>query len=295
MSVVDVKTKYAAADGEFTPDRRAYTVVYIAHTSNPLDGPQQVSFSSLIPVYYTYHGESDPYARIISVSPKKINVNTWEVTARYSTLPYDQSSLKYYKDQSLNPLAQMVRRRSTTAFQEEFPPTDLDGQAFRNSAGQLLQDGMAVKKPYIVRTYIRNEASFDEAVAKLCLWATNSAAIFDAGIGQVLCAKFDGGEVQVRNDIEYVEVTYEFWILGGTPNQETGVNTWKDRKIDCGTYSLDGEGKRVLPVDADDAKFIQNGTVFLDGSGQELGENDPVVWLVFRNYTTYDFTQLGLS
>ena len=298
MAVTSTILKYAAVDGEMTPDARRYNATYIVHVDDQLQGPLSISLHAAVPQYYSNGSESDLFARIVSLTPKRINLKTWELSVRYSTLPYDQASRKADQDQPLNPLAAMVRRRSTTGYLELFPPKDKDGKVFANSAGQWLDGGVAVREPYIIRSYVRNEAFFNETTAKNCLWAVNSAPVFGGAAGFVICAKFDGSEVMYHapSKVEYVEVSYEFWI-------RSDLFGWEERRIDAGAYWLDAESggarKIHLPTDADNNKLVFNGTVFLDGSGNPLTPAQVaagnVNTLVFNNHASADFRLLGLQ
>ena len=282
MSIV--KEKYDGLSMNTTREKREYSCTYIC---------RGVTSTSEFPSYFRWEckGMSDPFARLVGIGDtRQIGPDMFEVTAQYSTSPADQREKQADKDPVENPLARPVRRRWSTGSMEHYPPADLSTppKAFSMSTGEPIRGGIPVKIPYIVKHYIRNEAYFDEDDCLTKIWTTDSTR-------KILCARYDGSETYEDNGISFVEVTYEFWKLGGS-------RTWDELRLDAGSYWMEGTGENRKPKYLEDAagvKAFADGAIMLDGAGGRLSQEDIAAgnfhWNTFRVFGVANFSSFGLS
>lgn len=230
-------------------------------------------------------GLANPYAVLVGFSDTvQLGPDRFEVTMKYTTDPFGHRQKKQKKDPPVNPLDRPVVQRWSTGYIERMEDHDLSSPSklFTASNGEPYEGGLAIRHPYLVKTYTRNEATFNETTALATIWHMDSTH-------KLLCGKFDGSEAFTENDVEYVQVTYEFWKLPAA-----GSLTWDKVMLDCGSYSTDTTGfARIYPTDKDGTKSIIPGSVVLDGTGH-LGDKDSPHWNTFLVHLVADFSALNL-
>jgi hypothetical protein len=238
---------------------------------------------SEFPQSFTWQGASNPFARLTGISgERQLGPDYYEITANYSTLPRDSQQRKADQEQPANPLLRAVRRSWSSGYLEVFRQEDLDGVKYCASNLQPFSGGLSIRIPYLIKKYVRNEAYFNESEAMGCLWHTNASKL-------TLCARYDGGEELIDNNVAFVEVSYEFWCL-----KPTAIVKWEDKVLDAGSFYLDADKKPVYLEDASGTKSYADGAILLDGTGKKLADDAPPVWLTFRNYDVTSFASLGL-
>jgi len=260
-----IKEKFDGLRQHFTADARTYDCTYTVNG---------VAAQTDFPATFLWQckGLSDPFARIVGIgNTVQIGPDRFEITVNYSTSPADTAQKQSQKDPPANPLARPVVRRWGTGYVERLEDHDLDNKLYMASNDEPYPDGLPIRFPYLILSYQRNEASFNETSCLASIWRMDSTK-------KILCTKFDGSETLEENEIPYVQVSYEFWKL-----DSGGTLTWDVVKLDAGTYSL-GNGappKRVYPKDEDGTKALVTGAVVLDGNGH-LGDKATPVWNTFR-------------
>ncbi len=283
-----VKEKYDGLRQNIVPGKREYDCTFLCRGYTPV-----ASF----PSYFRWNSKnaSDPFARLTGLGDtRQVGPDLFEVTAHYSTLPYDHRQREADVDPPENPLSRPVRRRWSTGYLEHYPPFDLSAtpQAFCVSTGEPIRGGVPVKIPYLIRQYVRNEPFFDEEDCLEKIWTMDATK-------KKLCTRYEGSETYEDNGVKFVEVTYEFWEVGGT-------RTWDEQRLDAGSYWLvtvgegeEAERKPAFLEDAGGAKVFADGAIPLDGAGGRL--SDAAIqarefkWNNFQIFAISNFTQFGLE
>jgi hypothetical protein len=164
------------------------------------------------------------------------------------------------------------------------PLTDVDGHAYRNSAGVLYENLPERYLPSNDVEITRNEGSNPFAAALSYSRTTNSSAITLSGytvaaegalLGKIRIQKVY--EQWEGTQITYWRVTYPITIRS---------DGWRVKVIDSGPSYKDGSGKLIRFKDPTGTEI---GTQLLNGSGGKLADGaDPVIYPTagFKNYPT---------
>jgi hypothetical protein len=243
-------------------------------------------------------GLSDEFACIIGIgNTVQTGPDRFDVTVNYSTDPSNRKKKKSKKDPAVNPLDRPVIQRWGTGYKEPVEKFDLynRGQGSPPSPGRICQAsngepyaGVPIRYPYLIKTFIRNESTFNETACLASVWHMDSTH-------KILCAKFEGSEELTEDNgtSYYVQTTYEFWKL-----DPSGSLTWDVVMLDAGCYSWDTSTppKRVFPQDHDGTKSLVSDSVLLDGQGHLWTDKDHPKSNTFQVHLVSgdDFDSLGL-
>jgi hypothetical protein len=287
MAVIRVIRLAEGRQGSASSDSasREYVMRFRVVTNDPNDGPQVVSFGVdpttgvAVPNRgdrYVWGHDADLACRCnqLEIQQHADNPRVWDVTAHYTTQARDRND---------NPLQRPTSIRFGFAKFERVAERDVNGQAIVNSAGSYFDPPpmMDDSRPTIVM--VRNEPSFNAALAMDYQDAVNSAAWFGFPAGTAKVSQISASD-HWENDVYYWEVTYEF---------EIRREGWTLRLLDQGRYERSGTNVRpILDANGDP---VQD-PVLLNGSGSRLDNPGPstAVFLNFDVYKQRDLNALGL-
>ena len=293
MSVIYVREKHAArTGGDKSDSSRSYVKVIVVGTSSADDGQVIVCLHPLVPQFGSYYAtahEADAGALLRSRRPHQTGPKTWEITCTFSTKTGDP------QDREPNPLARPPKHSWSGVVYDTYPPKDLNGKPFNNSAHWRFDPAIAIPKVYGVLTIVRSEAIFNEARALEYSNVLNQD-VWRGYAPTMVKLLPPRGDEQFENNISFVAVTYEFHI-----NKETWPDVDED-VIDHGPFALkkDDDGNPTgEKLHADEAGIKHTEDLPLDGEGNVLPMAERkagrFITIHFEKYERKSFKALGLE
>lgn len=218
--------------------------------------------------------EPHPYNPNIYVIGKSVaNFNgpcSWKVTVHY----------KYIPDPLLEPYS------VEWLFSSNYEPIDRDAddKPLVNSADEPFDPPIQEEYCDLVLRIIRNEASYNPALASEFKKCVNSDKFLWFDPYTVRCNLFEGRRQRIGN-MFYYQINYEF-IIRQEPDADGNILGWKRRILDQGfreKTGTDNEGKPTYALIMDDNNTPISQPVLLDGNGKrKIDSNKPY----YFNYLT---------
>jgi hypothetical protein len=239
----------------------------------------QVGSDSNLPSIADVHADDDQ-AYCISIIPRCVAGNWWEVEAQWST----------ERRLDADPEQDEVRVSWTSEIYQEAVYRDVDGNGILNSAGDYFIDPLTTRdNSHIIAKISSNHSSIPAWVLSKQN-NVNSSQITIGGLviaaGLARMSRLEISERQRRNAIDFYTMSFEVHL------HEDG---WRARPLDAGFRRLEyGEPVQIKDQNGDEVTT----PVLLDGNGEVL---DPVTpeTAVYGNYQIYvesDLTSLpGIS
>jgi hypothetical protein len=274
-----------ARDGEITADftrryTRSWRVLFAPGES--LKGPIN-AFAAVglnIGTNYVTTTEYDDASFVNSLKAKQEEYDdgrSWIVTATYGP----------WEPQGETPLSNPVEVESGSVQFERLVDQDwYTGEAVVNSAGDMFDPPLTGDDSRQVLTFVRNEATFNNALA-LALKDTVNAGSWRGYGPRTVKASMPKASRQYHPQIGfYWRVSYEFHI-----NPEK----WDKVILDAGMRRLDpSDATKQRPIVTKDGSPVSS-PVPLDGSGAPLAVGGTPVWKRFRVHVEADFSLFNLD
>lgn len=287
MSVITVNERF---DGprSFSVEngsKREYTRTFVVVTNSVKDGKATILADSRIPQYldtYALPGRPDEdddgaYAYKFAAAQRSESPKVWDVTVSYS-------SERTPETHALNPLDRRMYRSWQFAKYQKAIFKDRNNRPIQSSAKEIYRDTVIDDSRPILEI-VRNEFSFDAAVALDFQDAVNSAPFYGAAAGLCKCQSIRGVEVyddQNGNYFWQVVYTFEFRREGWA------ITVW-----DQGSVFLSG-GSQTQDYDKRTGAPMP-GPYYLDGRGGKLPVGRSPIALTFDVYHERDFSSLNLG
>ena len=292
MSVIRCKLIGGGRDGSRdVKGIEVYTQLWRVETNDPLDGPQVVVNHTELPELfsqYTSGNDSKSTALLVSKKPREEGDSrvSWIVTCEYRTDAIGQE----YASSPLNdpPKFSTNFDQFSTIARQCYD----NGQRLINSVDQVFTPPPEVDQSRMVYTVRKNESYLN-----LPLWidmidSVNQQAWKGCAPRTVKCKSIVGGEVETRNGVDFIPVTYEFHL---------NDLTWDLRVLNQGTRHFDvalGQYINLAPGAEPVTLYVKNSaivprgaTVSQDASFYEekASAASDVVYLRYKYYKTRNF------
>jgi hypothetical protein len=297
MAIYEVDELFEGRSGNFSvSDGRKYVRKFRAFSNYAGDGPQTVLNSFFI-------RRGDPYITITDNDPNAFAMNLsceqeegdqlcWIVTVDYGW--YDVNEAGGGPNQ--NPLNMPIDVTFGFRDYEHVVQADINNKPILNSAGDPYNPPVVINLPNQLLTVVRNEASYDSAMAYSYRNSINS----DSFAGQsALFAKTIA--ITPKNifhqDIGwYYQVTYEFEFLN--PRNAAGTKGWHKILLDQGYRQLDPVTKKPVAITLKGQPITQ--PMLLDGNGHLLPLNGVPYYNEFQvfvelPYSNYNFDEAAIT
>jgi len=309
MPIAQVKEVWSGRVGSINEQgTRRYRRVFMVRLTNITADALEATATSLIPGLFTTYqapnGAKDLGATCRSITPEQLEEDPfwWKVVCEYSNErtqqrmadnPHDfnqQGQQQTGDAKETNPLLrapQVVWDQGSYVMAME---KDAAGNAVVSTNSEPFDPPLEEEIIYSILRVSRNEAMSPAGIVDTFVNKTNDAAVTlcgkACGAETALCRRL-GGESQVEQGAFFWKVNYEIWInaLG-----------WDYTKLAVGTYTLDGNKKKIRIKDPKTEAFITS-PVPLTAAGLELDLNQnpiPYAYVTFKRYATADFTDLQL-
>lgn len=282
MAIVSVREVASGRDGSLNnKGERSYSRTFQVVTSDPLDGPLLVRTAAGIPQrgsIYATATEFDPGAKVKTVNPAQDadNPKVWTVRVEYDSVTEDKPE---------NPLDRPAEITWSAAPYSRVVWRDVDGKAILNSAGSYFDPPLEVDDSRPVLTIVRNEATYNPAVAIDYQDAINSDSWLGFAPRQAKVAKIEASSA-IENDVFYWRVVREFHFRR---------ETWAMSVLDQGRYEKRNDKPVPIKVYTENGTAIPNSHVTdpvpLDGAGLRLTNPGPdtAKFLTFKVYKERPF------
>ncbi len=229
--------------------QRTYTRSFWAKVNDPRLGPGVVLAHPALPLpwdLYVTDTDYDVNARVISRTPTHTSPFRWDIKVEYSTRPL-QSGTPNGGDGHSDPFGgtagngttahpnPLLRRARFSSQSRDFQrPCDVDllGHSVRNSAGEPFDPPIVFDCAALTFRVVKNYAFMPaDWFQYLNPKAVNAEKFCGFDKETVRINSISAGDVQNENEINYVEVTFEFWYdpLG-----------WTAKPLDQGYLNLIG-------------------------------------------------------
>ncbi len=171
---------------------------------------------------------------------------------------------------------------------------DIDGNPIVNSADEGF-DPAIVEDFYDLGVRInRNQSEFPDTIYAQFYNAVNAGVFFSYAAGQVKCVNISGTQARWGEEV-YWQVIFEFHVrFAAIDGIQIGWQRWiadQGFRISTGT---DSDNKPTYEDITDDNGSPVAKPVFLDGNGQKLQANQPIVFRQFSTKRSLNFDDLEL-
>lgn len=257
---------------------RTYTRELIFTSDTPNDDEVTVGNQPQVPAIGSSH-PNDLFAWLQSIEVDNYAPYAgWKVTLNYS------SERELSEDPTQDPA---LTEWDGEQYQRPLV-VDKDGDIVCNSAGDPFDPPIMRDDSRLISTTVKNMASVPTWIMAYAD-AVNSDAFtldgFSVGVGQAKMQRPRVSKPQIRNNIQFREVTFVIQY------REEG---WLSEPLDVGFRKLDGSAR--VNITDNNGDFV-TAPVPLDGAGDVLADPSPTnnVTLSFTQYTTLPFSALPLT
>lgn len=241
----------------------------------------------------------DASALMLAYSVDAVGYRQWEMTCRFTSR---LGGAKKLEDDKEEPTQWPTEIHWSSKRIETFPPTDVNGDAIVNSAGDSFRNPPAIEIYHAIVKLTRYEPTYNPVRFMKFAGKINSTNWF-------ACHPYTAKMEWPEADLTYIEKLdrYVWKISYGFEIAPEGWFPKKENKSSCSSWVAD-RGPRwwstaceryFLMTDGDDVHT--GGEDFLDGKGRPLytedhkpGQAITPVMLPFYLYTSIDFNQLRL-
>jgi len=279
-----------------TVDKTSFTRRFIVASNDPADGPRTVMNAVGVPQPFTWYSYGNDgtvfFCNLVDRKIKKRGSGplgvVWEVEANYETPSAAEQQGQHQQPELELPECKMSPENKSVPMQGYWSSNEF--HAWRNSAYEILQKVPERDETHIVLEIARNEPLSSNVMGNAATFmnSCNSDSFWGLGAGVWKCNLISADIKRVKLPDEtyydYLRVGYKFAL-----NNNPEVGNWDVKLLDAGSYYLDGTDK-ITFKNADGHKRIG----FLDGSGGDNGNAEPVYLPVKQRYPRIAFASLNL-
>jgi hypothetical protein len=229
-----------------------------------------------VPAYAAMHPANVNYF-VIGKNARQLSPHYWEVSVRYGSAKF----VKRNNENAEDPLDEdPVVTFSFTTAEVQIDKT-IDNLPIINSAGDVFDPPATETRYYPVLKVVRNEASYDFAVAALVIGCINDDTFLEFPAGYWMISDWSAEELWY-GDTKYYKVTHEFILNPWGWYLEIMDRGWGYREGGEYKVAKDSDGERVSEP------------ILLNGSGAQTDQLNPH-WLTFNTKDEADFDLFGIE
>jgi hypothetical protein len=278
-------------DNKITVGReRSFTLDASDASANELDARAALAIEQGVSEGASYPGSQFFVCKSVRVT--QVGPISYEATASYETLPYDEEE---------NPGGDPDLDRPTIKYSsissEVETDVDANGNPIATATGELYQ-GITRLVTDAAITITKKYSTFSPAAFYAYENKVNAGTFMGFPAGTVLVKKISPEEVRERERV-YWNVSIELHVRQPLASDTPAAKAWWSRLRNEGFYCFEDLGSppvktKVRATDKNGEHVVS--PVPLDENGYRLSsDDDPPTFLYFEHYPTLDFSQMNLG